>query len=69
MAGKEAIIEFGHAAARLGGCPLAEHGVGRNAVKQRLLAEMYGPAGIGEMRAIRAAFDPGGVLAPGVLFS
>ncbi len=68
-AGKDAILEFGRAAARLGGCPLAEHGVGRNATKQRLLAEMYGPAGIGEMRAIRAALDPGGVLAAGVLFS
>jgi len=28
-AGKDAILEFGREAARLGGCPLAEHGVGR----------------------------------------
>lgn len=69
VAGKEAILEFGREAARLGGCPLAEHGVGRNPTKQRLLQEMYGPAGIDEMRAIRKALDPGGVLAPGVLFS
>ena len=68
-AGKDAILEFGREAARLGGCPLAEHGVGRNPIKQRLLEEMYGPTGIAEMRAIRAALDPGGVLAPGVLFS
>jgi D-lactate dehydrogenase (cytochrome) len=68
VAGKEAVLEFGREAARLGGCPLAEHGVGRNPTKQRLLAEMYGPAGIAEMRAIRAAFDPDGRLAPGVLF-
>jgi D-lactate dehydrogenase (cytochrome) len=67
--GKEAIAFFGREVARLGGCPLAEHGVGRNPTKQRLLAEMYGPRGIAEMRAIRAALDPQGVLAPGVLFS
>jgi D-lactate dehydrogenase (cytochrome) len=69
VAGKAAILEFGREAARLGGCPLAEHGVGRNPVKQQLLEEMYGAAGIGEMRAIRNALDPGGLLAPGVLFS
>jgi len=67
--GKAAILEFGREAARLGGCPLAEHGVGRNPIKQQLLENMYGAAGIEEMRAIRRALDPGGVLAPGVLFS
>ena len=30
VAGREAILEFGRAVARLGGCPLAEHGVGRS---------------------------------------
>ena len=35
--GKEAILFFGREVARLGGCPLAEHGVGRNPVKQALL--------------------------------
>jgi D-lactate dehydrogenase (cytochrome) len=69
VAGKAAILEFGREAARLGGCPLAEHGVGRNPVKQQLLENMYGPDGIDQMRAIRRAFDPAGVLAPGVLFS
>lgn len=68
-AGKDAILEFGHAAVRLGGCPLAEHGVGRSPIKQRLLQEMYGPGAIGEMRAIKRQLDPGSVLAPGVLFS
>lgn len=67
-AGKEAILEFGRAAARLGGCPLAEHGVGRNAVKQQLLLQMYGPEGIAGMRAIKQVLDPAGILAPGVLF-
>ncbi len=68
VAGKEAILEFGREAARLGGCPLAEHGVGRNPIKQQLLHQMYGSAGIDDMRAIRRALDPGGILAAGVLF-
>ena len=38
--GKEAILEFGREVVRLGGSPLAEHGVGRNPVKQRLLVEI-----------------------------
>ena len=37
-AGKAAILEFGREAIRLGGAPLAEHGVGRSAVKQQLLS-------------------------------
>lgn len=69
VAGKGAILEFGRDAVRLGGCPLAEHGVGRNPVKQQLLENLYGAAGIDEMRAIRYALDPAGVLAPSVLFS
>jgi D-lactate dehydrogenase (cytochrome) len=68
MAGKDAILAFGREAARLGGCPLAEHGVGRNPIKQQLLHQMYGDAGIDDMRRIKRALDPAGVLAPGVLF-
>ena len=67
-AGKEAIAEFGAEVTRLGGCPLAEHGVGRSAVKQALLRQLYGDAGIAQMRAVKAALDPGWKLAPGVLF-
>jgi D-lactate dehydrogenase (cytochrome) len=67
--GKEAILHFGREVARLGGCPLAEHGVGRNPVKQALLRGLYGDAGIDEMRAVKRALDPGGKLAPGVIFS
>jgi D-lactate dehydrogenase (cytochrome) len=66
--GKEAILFFGREAARLGGCPLAEHGVGRNPVKQTLLRELYGDRGIDEMRAVKRALDPGQKLAPGVIF-
>ena len=67
-AGKEAILELGREVTRLGGCPLAEHGVGRNPVKQALLQQLYGDAGIEEMRAVKRALDPEWKLAPGVLF-
>ena len=66
--GKEAILYFGREVARLGGCPLAEHGVGRNPVKQALLRELYGEAGIEQMRAVKRALDPEWKLAPGVIF-
>jgi D-lactate dehydrogenase (cytochrome) len=66
--GKAAILEFGREALRLGGAPLAEHGVGRNLVKQQLLRMMYGAAGVDEMRRVKGAIDPSWKLAPGVLF-
>lgn len=65
---EEAILEFGEQVARLGGCPLSEHGVGRSPVKQELLRRLYGEAGIAEMRRVKAALDPEWKLAPGVLF-
>ena len=68
-AGKAAILEFGREAIRLGGAPLAEHGVGRNTVKQQLLEQLYGKDGIAAMRAVKNAIDPDWKLAPGVLFS
>lgn len=67
-AGTAAILEFGRAVTRLGGCPLAEHGVGRNPTKQTLLREFRGARGMAEMRAVKTALDPGWKLAPGVLF-
>jgi D-lactate dehydrogenase (cytochrome) len=67
-AGKKAIREFGRAAIRLGGSPLAEHGVGRNPIKQALLRELYGDDGIEQMRAVKRALDPEWKLAPGVVF-
>ncbi len=66
--GTEAILECGEEVVRLGGCPLAEHGVGRNPVKQALLRRLYGEAGVDQMRRVKAALDPAGKLAPGVLF-
>jgi D-lactate dehydrogenase (cytochrome) len=66
--GRDAIRTFGREVIRLGGSPLAEHGVGRSQVKQQLLVDLYGAAGIEEMRAIKRALDPEYKLAPGVLF-
>jgi D-lactate dehydrogenase (cytochrome) len=67
--GREAILEIAGGVIGMGGAPLAEHGVGRSALKQRLLRELYGEAGIEQMRAVKRALDPGWKLAPGVLFS
>jgi len=66
--GKEAIRAFGREVLRLGGSPLAEHGVGRHPIKQELLREMYGESGIAAMRAIKRELDPEFKLARGVLF-
>jgi D-lactate dehydrogenase (cytochrome) len=66
--GKAAILVFGREVIRLGGSPLAEHGVGRNPVKQQLLLELYGREGVDQMRAVKRVLDPGFKLAPGVLF-
>ena len=66
--GQEAILALGDAVIAMGGSPLAEHGVGRNPIKQELLRRLYGSAGIDAMRAIKLSLDPHGVLAPGVVF-
>ena len=66
--GQDAILECGREIIRWGGCPLAEHGVGRNPTKQALLRQLYGDAGIEQMRAVKHALDPLGKLSPGVLF-
>ena len=66
--GREAIFEIARGVIGMDGAPLAEHGVGRSALKQRLLRELYGDEGIEEMRAVKRALDPEWKLAPGVLF-
>ena len=66
--GNAAILACGRDIIRLGGCLLAEHGVGRNPVKQALLRQLYGESGIEQMRRVKAAVDPEGKLSPGVLF-
>jgi len=67
--GREAILEIARAVVAMGGAPLAEHGVGRSALKQQLLLELYGAEGIEQMRAVKRALDPEWKLAPGVLFA
>lgn len=64
----QAQLEIGRVAIELGGCPMSEHGVGRNPVKKALLEELYGQAGLAEMREIKKALDPRGLLSRGVLF-
>lgn len=66
--GVEAIREIGREVVRMGGAPLAEHGVGRSPLKQALLRDLYRERGIEEMRAVKRALDPTWKLAPGVLF-
>jgi FAD/FMN-containing dehydrogenase len=50
---------------RLGGTPAGEHGAGR--LRAGLLEQLYGPEILGLFRAIKHAFDPDGILNPGVL--
>lgn len=64
---RAALLEIGRMAMRRGGAPMSEHGVGRNPVKQQLLGEFAGAAGLASMWAIKRTLDPGGMLAPGVL--
>ena len=66
--GQVAILALGDAVIAMGGCPLAEHGVGRNAIKQALLRRLYGDDGVEAMRAVKLSLDPHGSLAPGVIF-
>lgn len=66
--GQEALLEFASEAARRGGSPLSEHGVGRSPLKQEILRRFLGDGAIEEMRSIKRALDPEGRFAPGVLF-
>jgi D-lactate dehydrogenase (cytochrome) len=67
--GKAAILSLAREVLRMGGAPLAEHGVGRSRIKQELLRMMYGDEGIDAMRRVKRAIDPDWKLSPGVLFS
>jgi len=66
--GRDALREMANGVMALGGAPLAEHGVGRNQLKQQFLRQMYGESGIEQMRAVKRALDPEAKFAVGVLF-
>ena len=66
--GHQLILELAARVVAMGGSPLAEHGVGRNPVKQQLLALLYGQDGIDAMRRTKLSLDPRWKLAPGLLF-
>lgn len=68
QAAQAVILEIGGIVTELGGCPLAEHGVGRNPIKQALLRQLYGATGVAQMRAVKQVLDPHWKLAPGVVF-
>ena len=66
--GAEAILELGRAVIAMGGCPLAEHGVGRHPLKKALLRLLHGEPGVAAMRVVKDSIDPAGRMAPGVIF-
>ncbi len=52
---------------RLGGTPSGEHGAGR--LRAGVLEQLYGPDVMQCLRAVKDAFDPGGLFNPGVILS
>lgn len=64
--GKALYQKWAREVARMGGAVSAEHAVGK--LKADFLAAMYGPGHIGEMRALKNAFDPGNLIGRGNLF-
>ncbi len=57
--------EVTDAVLRLGGVPSGEHGVGR--LRAGFLERLYGPEIMELFRRVKAAFDPAGILNPGVI--
>lgn len=66
--GKEAILYFGREVARLGGCPVAEHGVGRNPVNAGVVTRARRLLGSRRDACRQTRVDPGWKLALGVIF-
>jgi D-lactate dehydrogenase (cytochrome) len=66
--GQQVLLELARQVIAMGGCPLAEHGVGRNPVKQQMLEMLYGRAGVAAMRGVKLSLDPDWKFSPGVLF-
>jgi D-lactate dehydrogenase (cytochrome) len=64
--GKELYIEFARKGVSLGGSVSAEHGIGK--LKKDFLGIMYGEEGLEQMRLVKRALDPRGILNPGNMF-
>lgn len=64
--GKDLYMHWARRVVAMGGTISAEHGVGK--FKVALLREMYGEAGIHQMRDVKRLFDPDGKLNRGNLF-
>lgn len=62
----ELFESFAKKAVELGGTVSAEHGIGK--LKHHLLKLMYSPTDLDQMRAVKAAFDPHGILNRGNIF-
>ena len=65
--GKELYKHWAAEVTAMGGAVSAEHGVGK--LKAEFLEVMYGPQQIGQMRQLKKALDPGGLLNRNNLFS
>jgi glycolate oxidase len=65
MAAEQVHQELTVAALELGGTITGEHGVGSE--KRHSMAQRFSPAEIAAMRAVKAAFDPTGLLNPGIV--
>jgi FAD/FMN-containing dehydrogenase len=61
------MTEFAREAVAMGGTVSAEHGLGKR--KRHLLEIQYTPAEIQQMKDVKKALDPNGLLGPGTLFS
>jgi FAD/FMN-containing dehydrogenase len=59
--------EFAETAVSYGGTVSAEHGVGK--IKAKFLNIMYTPDQIQQMKNMKEAFDPDGLLNPGNIFT
>ncbi len=64
-AAEKAHEELIEAALAMGGTITGEHGVGSE--KLHTMAQRFSPAEIAAMRAVKAAFDPSGLLNPGIV--
>lgn len=62
---KELYAAIAQRSVDLGGSVSAEHGVGR--LKKQFLLMQYGPDDMRSMKAVKDAFDPDGILNPGVM--